>query len=145
MRTAAKVGASPFYGQPTFAGVFNGVTYTGQPFTPTPGDGVPRGRPRRGLWQLLTRAGMSYDLLGDGRNVVKFNYARYVGGGGGRRRAEHGRNRLRPLFPWVDLNADRFIQANEIVLTAVPLSWASGLRLQEPGQGHDLLPASTLT
>jgi hypothetical protein len=35
-------------------------------------------------------------------------------------------------YPWVDLNSDGFIQANEVVLTAAPLSWTSGYDYNNP-------------
>ena len=40
-------------------------------------------------------------------------------------------------YPWVDLNGDKFVQANEIVLTAAPLSWTERLRLQQPDRDVD--------
>ena len=130
----AEVGASPFYGQPTFAGVFNGVTYTGQPFTQLPAMEFPGADPDVAFGNFSPRAGMSYDLLGDGRNVVKFNYARYVGGGGWTASRLNTVATAYVRYPWVDLNADRVIQANEIVLTAVPLSWASGYDYRNPAK-----------
>jgi hypothetical protein len=138
------VPASPFYGQSTFAGVYGGVTYTGQPFNQLPSMTVGAIDPDVAFTNVSPRVGVTVDLAGSGRSVVKFHYARYVGqlgagpvpgagpialvystGGGGLTYVR---------YPWVDLNGDRFIQANEIVLTPVPLSWTSGYDYGDPSR-----------
>ena len=75
----ATVDAHPFYGKSSYAGVYNGVTYGGAVFNQLPALTFP-GHDSGGLspMNLSPRIGFTYDVLGDGRNVVKLNYARYV-------------------------------------------------------------------
>jgi hypothetical protein len=131
----ANVPANPFYGQATFAGVYSGVTYTGAPFNQLPALSFP-GHDSGGVayknWS--PRLGLSYDITGDGRSVAKFNYSRYV--------SQNGTGTLSSTYntvgttlvryPWVDLNNDKFVQANEIVLRAVPLTWTGGYDYNNP-------------
>lgn len=60
------------------------------------------------------RAGVTYDLFGTGKTVLKASGARY--NGSDMDVADHlnpvARSRLR--FPWADLNADRIVQRNEL-------------------------------
>ena len=131
---AANVAQSPFFGQATFAGVYNGVTYTGQPFAQLPAISFPGAEAGVAFTDWSPRAGFSYDINGDGRTVAKFNYARYVGqlGTGDMSSTYNTVVATYVRYPWVDLNADRFVQANEVVLTAAPLSWTTGYDYTNP-------------
>jgi hypothetical protein len=134
--------ASRFYGQPTFTGVHNGVTYTGKVFDQLPAidfkGAKALGDEGHAFLDWSPRVGVSLDLTGDGRSVVKFNYARYVGQLGGNSGMMSVRyNPVAQTFvryPWVDLNGDKFIQSNEIVYTSAPLSWTSGYNYNNPTQ-----------
>ncbi|MFB3855314.1 MAG: carboxypeptidase regulatory-like domain-containing protein [Vicinamibacterales bacterium] len=149
------VAASPFFGQPTFAGVYddggayNGLyngTYSGLAFSQLPAASFPGAKALgdKGLWfkDISPRLGVTYDLLGDGRNVVKFNYARYVGQLGGNSGLMSTRYNTLALtlvrYPWVDLNSDRVVQANEVVLLGekgfAPLAYTSGYDYNDPGK-----------
>jgi hypothetical protein len=98
----------------------------------------------KGHWfkNISPRAGFTYDLTGDGRNVVKFNYARYVGqlgGNSGMMSTNYNTVGLTQVrYPWVDLNKDGFIQANEIVYISAkgfaPLSYTGGYNYNNPTQ-----------
>ena len=134
------VPASPFYGQSTYAGVYGGVTYTGQPFNQLPSMTVGAIDPDVAFTNVSPRMGLSVDLTGSGRSVVKIHYARYVGQLGAGPVPGAGPIALvyAPValtyvrYPWVDLSGDRFIQAGEIVLTPVPLSWTAGYDYRNP-------------
>ena len=76
---AANVDASVFYGKPTFAGVYNGVTYTGAAFNQLPALAFPGADAGVAFNNWSPRAGLTYDLTGNGRSVVKMNFAHYVG------------------------------------------------------------------
>ena len=134
--------ASPFYGLPTYAGVYKGVTYTGKTFDQLPAisfaGAKALGDKGHAFVDWSPRVSMSYDLTGDGRNVLKFNYSRYVGQLGG----NSGLMSTRYLtvaqtfvrYPWLDLNKDGFIQSNEVVYTSSPLSWTAGYNYNNPTQ-----------
>jgi hypothetical protein len=137
---AASVDASPFYGQATFAGVYNGVTYTGAPFNQLPAltfNGA-KALGEEGLWfkNFSPRIGVTYDLAGDSTSVLRFNYARYADQIGNNAVSMSSSYNVVQLsfvrYPWMDLNRDQFIQANEIVVTAVPLSWTASYNYQNP-------------
>jgi hypothetical protein len=136
----SSVEANPFYGLPTYAGVYSGVTYTGAPFNQLPALSFPGARALgdKDLWfkNISPRLGFTYDVLGDGKNVVRFNFARYVNQlGGNSLQMSSTYNTVGTTlvrYPWVDVNRDGYIQANEIVLTAVPLSWTSGYDYNNP-------------
>ena len=128
------MGASPFYGQATYAGVYNGVTYTGAAFNQLPALAFTGADAGVCFNNFSPRLGLTYDLRGNGRNVVKFNYAHYVGQlGTGNLSSTYNTVRSPYVrYPWVDVNGDRFIQANEIVMTAAPLSWTTGYDYNNP-------------
>jgi hypothetical protein len=67
---------------------------------------------------------------------VKFNYAKYVEqlGSGGLAYVYNTVTTTYVRYPWVDVNGDKFIQANEVVMTADPLSWTSGYNYKNPSQ-----------
>jgi hypothetical protein len=69
------------------------------------------------VWRDFSpRLGLTYDLFGTGKTVVKSSYAVYYGQMGPGTLA----GQLNPVtealigFPWTDLNGDRFVQANEL-------------------------------
>ena len=130
----ANVSASRFYGQPTFAGVYNGVTYTGAPFNQLPALSFKGADAGVTFKNYSPRIGFTYDLTGSSRNVVKFNYSRYVGQIGTGDMSSTYNTVVSTLvrYPWVDVNSDRFVQANEIVLLPVPLNWTAGYDYNNP-------------
>ena len=138
--SATGVDATPFYGQPTYAGVYGGVTYTGAAFNQLPAlsfGGKSAGVPYK---TFSPRVGITYDLTGNGRNVVKFNYAKYVEqlGSGGLAYVYNTVTTTYVRYPWVDVNGDKFVQTNEVVLKSVPLSYSSGYDYNNPSKTtHD--------
>jgi hypothetical protein len=130
----ANVAASPFYGQATFKGTYNGVAYPGAAFNQLPALEFPGADADVNFKNWSPRIGVTYDLLGDGRNVAKFNYSHYVGqiGTGTLSSTYNTVSATLVRYPWVDVNGDKFIQANEVVLTAVPLSYTSGYDYNNP-------------
>ena len=126
--------ASPFYGKATYAGVYNGVTYTGANFNQLPALSFQGADAGVSFTNWSPRLGLTYDLTGDGRNVAKFNYSHYVSQNGtGSLSSTYNTVVLTQVrYPWLDLNTDGFIQANEVVFTAAPLSWTSGYDYNNP-------------
>jgi hypothetical protein len=98
-------------------------TVPANPFFPTLMPAVDfRGADAGVTWKDFSpRVGFTYDLKGDGRNVVSSSYATYFGqmapGQLSNQLASTGAVFVR--YPWNDLNGDQFVQANE-VNTAVP-------------------------
>ncbi len=66
---------------------------------------------------LAPRVGMTFDLTGDGSNIVKANYALYWGTGITTASSINPVSEVSLRFPWSDLNGDRFVQRNELDLT----------------------------
>jgi carboxypeptidase family protein/TonB-dependent receptor-like protein len=137
---AADVAANPFYGQPTFKGVYNGVTYTGKTFDQLPAVSF-SGAKAAGNQDLALKnwspvVALTYDLTGNGRNVAKFSYRRYVNQIGTGELSSNYNTVVSTLvrYPWVDVNGDKFVQANEVVYAATPLSWTSGYDYKNPTQ-----------
>jgi hypothetical protein len=66
------------------------------------------------------RLGVTYDLRGNGKSVVRFNYAMYFGqvGTAGVSGAINPVTRVSARYRWIDANHDKFVQANEIVNSA---------------------------
>ena len=99
---AASVGANPLYPQwlpaANFPGVDPGVKFN----------------------DLSPRLGFTYDLKGDGRSIVKANYAIYYGqvGTGGVASQLNPVSRVSARYRWIDSNHDKFVQANEVVNAA---------------------------
>jgi hypothetical protein len=131
----ANVGAHPFNGKATYAGVYSGVTYTGAAFNQLPALTFP-GHDSGGLTPMAfsPRLGFVYDLLGDGRNVIKLNYSRYINqfGTGSLSSTYNTVNTASVRYPWVDVNGDQFVQANEVVFTATPLTWGGNYDPNNP-------------
>jgi len=65
------------------------------------------------------RVGLTYDLAGNGRTIVRANYARYYGqvGVGGVAGQVNPAGAVTVRYPWTDLNGDRNVQANEVFPT----------------------------
>jgi hypothetical protein len=65
---------------------------------------------------ISPRVGLTYDVKGDGKTIVKANYAMYWGqvGTGGISGIVNPVSRTSLRYPWTDANGDKFIQANEI-------------------------------
>jgi hypothetical protein len=145
----ADVAASPMFGQTTFSGTFNDGgyynhrydgAYTGQAFNQLPGISFAGAEAGLAFKNWSPRAGFSYDIKGDGRSVAKVNYARYVEqiGTGDMSSTYNTVSSTQVRFPWVDLNGDKFVQANEIVMITqrgfAPLSSSSGYNYNNPTQ-----------
>ena len=62
------------------------------------------------------RLGMTYDLTGDHKTIVKLNYARYYGqvGTGGISSQVNPLSSVTVRYPWTDLNGDKVFQTNEV-------------------------------
>lgn len=80
------------------------------------------------------RVGLTYDLTGDGKTLVKTNYARYYGqvGDGGVAGTVNPVGSTTLRYPWVDLNGDKVAQANEIIASANPLSASTNWSAANP-------------
>jgi Carboxypeptidase regulatory-like domain/TonB-dependent Receptor Plug Domain len=68
---------------------------------------------------ISPRVGVTYDAMGDGKTVLKANYAMYYGqvGTGGVAFQVNPVSRVSIRYPWTDLNNDKFVQANELTIT----------------------------
>ena len=82
------------------------------------------------------RGGITYDLSGDGKTILKASASRYWGIG------MNTASRLEPTgttttlrFPWKDLNGDKVVQANELQV----FNAAGGLNLLNSPSGYDPL------
>ena len=141
----ASVPANPFYGKATFSGVYvpgTGIsstwagTYTGTVFNQLPATTFDGAKAGVAFKNFSPRIGFTYDLMGDGRNVVKLNYSRYANqiGTGSLAATYNTVNTASVRYPWVDLNNDQFIQANEIVYnpTIVPIARGGNYDWQNP-------------
>lgn len=130
----AKVDASPFYGKTTYAGEYNGVSYPGAVFNQLPAVSFAGAKAGVAFKNWSPRLGLTYDITDDGRNVVKLNYSRYVEqlGTGSMSSAYNTVVATTVRYPWVDVNGDKVVQANEVVLTAAPLQWTGGYDYNNP-------------
>ena len=142
----AAVAPSPFFGQPTFAGAYRGLVYAGDAFSQLPGVDYPGRTPDVSFNTFSPRVGVAVDLTGDGRTVLKGFLARYVGqlGAGNYPIAMVGNPGTLTFvtYPWVDRNGDRFVQANEVVLTPAPLAWSSGYDYLAPSKATGSVDSS---
>jgi hypothetical protein len=141
----ATVDAHPFNGQATFAGTYNdgGLfshrydgTYAGAAFAQLPSMSFP-GADAGVSWKNWSpRLGFTYDVTGDGRNVAKLNYARHVGqlGTGTMSSTYNTVTHTYVRYPWVDVNGDKSVTANEIVYLAIPLNYTGGYNYSNPTQ-----------
>ena len=133
---AASVPATAFYGQPTYSGVYGGVTYTGQPFNQLPSFEFGGANPPVSFNSISPRAGVSLDLTGKGHTLLKLYFARYAGqlgaGTGAIVAPLTPAGATYVLYPWMDIDGDGYIQAHEIVFTRVPLAWTSAYDYRKP-------------
>ena len=144
---SAEAPAHAFYGQKTFAGEYNdgglfagryNGTYTGQTFNQLPDAQFKGAKSGVSFKDWSPRVGITYDLTGNGRNVVKFNYARYVGqvGTGDMSSTYNTLVTTYVRYPWVDLNKDKFVTANEIIYLSekglAPLNSTGGYDYNDP-------------
>jgi hypothetical protein len=121
----SQVPAHPFFGQATqtgtvfrhlpaiaFAGFDHGVKFN----------------------DVVPRLGLNWDVRGDGRSVLKLNYARYASqlGDGSLAGAYNPVAASFVRFPWTDLNGDRFVQAGEINISGTPLSFGGNYNPNDP-------------
>lgn len=119
------VPATPFYGQ---------TTRTGLAFDQLPGITFPGAETGVKYTDIVPRLGLNWDVQGDGRSVIKTSYARYAGQLGDGDLA----GPLNPVgatlvrYPWTDLNGDKFVQANEINISAAPLTQSTGYDYRDP-------------
>jgi len=135
---ASNVPASPFFGQTT--GLFNADgTYAGPgaAFSQLPAIAFSGAQAGVAYRNWSPRLGLTYDLQGDGRSVIKASFARYVGqlGTGSLSSVYNPVASAFVRYPWHDLNGDGIIQPNEIdASAAAPLSWSSGYSYLNPTQ-----------
>ena len=82
------------------------------------------------------RLGAAYDLLGDGRTVVRSSFAMYYGqiAPGGLSGTLNPVSSASISFPWNDANGDRFVQLNEVTLTrAAVIAFDGNYNPDNPG------------
>jgi hypothetical protein len=152
---AGTVPGSPFFGDTTFAGTMQYCTsptatgcggtlrtYTvpGDPFNQLPSadfaGAKALGDKGYGYKNWGPRAGITYDVTGDGKNVAKFSYARYTAQAGtGDLSSSYTTtgSQAYVTYPWVDLNGDLVAQANEIVMIPVPINYGGNYDYTNPG------------
>ena len=70
------------------------------------------------------RVGLTYDVFGTGKTIVRANYARYYGqvGTGGVSSQVNPLSGVTVRYPWFDANGDRVAQTSEIVASSKPLA-----------------------
>jgi hypothetical protein len=80
------------------------------------------------------RAGLTYDLKGDGKTVLKVSGSRYFGlGMSTAQYLEPTSDTTTLRFPWKDLNGDKVVQANELQV----FNASGGLNLLNSPTGYD--------
>ena len=106
---------TPIYGQ---------ITRTGIPFNQLPAITFAGAESGVVFNNLAPRLGLNWDLKGDGHNVVKLNFSRYASqlGDGDTSSTYNPVGTTTVRYPWTDLNGDRFVQPNEINISAPPLA-----------------------
>ena len=100
------------------------------------------------VWKDFSpRIGFTYDLKGDGRNVVSSSYATYYGqmspGQLSSQLAATGAVFVR--YPWTDANGDGFVQPTKSTPTGAVPQQEHGVRSGEPGQHRRRRRASIRT
>jgi hypothetical protein len=119
------VPAHPFFGQPTITGAVFGhlpaINFAGFEHDVK-------------FNNLAPRLGLNWDVQGDGRSVMKINYARYASqiGDGSLAGTYNPVQASFIRFPWTDLNGDKSVQANEINITGTPLSFGGNYNPATP-------------
>ncbi|HMF94125.1 MAG TPA: TonB-dependent receptor [Vicinamibacterales bacterium] len=83
------------------------------------------------------RLGLTYDLRGSGKTIARVNYASYWGqvGTGGVANQLNPISRVSVRYPWIDLNGDKFVQANEVVASNRPLAVTGNWDPNNPSAG----------
>lgn len=119
------VAAHPFFGQ---------TTQTGAPFNQLPAVNFAGADGGVTFTDLVPRLGFSYDVKGDGRNVIKANYARYAAqlGDGDIASTYNPVVATFVRYPWTDLNGDKFVQPGEVNITGNPLAQTGGYNAANP-------------
>jgi hypothetical protein len=80
------------------------------------------------VWNDISpRLGFTYDLMGTGRSILKSSYATYYGQMGPGQLSGNlvAISQVSVRYPWRDLNADTFVQANELTIVANPVKSAA--------------------
>jgi hypothetical protein len=132
---ASAVPAHPFFGQATATGaIFNHLpafSFAGRDGGVTFADFGPR-------------LGLNWDLKGDGRSVVKVNYAMYANqlGDGDIASTYNPVQASFIRFPWADRNGDKVVQANEITITGTPLSFGGNYNPNDPTGANATTPGT---
>jgi carboxypeptidase family protein/TonB-dependent receptor-like protein len=89
------------------------------PLQPTwlPAINFPGADPNLAFNNFSPRLGATYDVTGDGKTLVKANYALYWGqvGNQGYDSQINPVTRVSARYAWIDFNHDKFVQANEVV------------------------------
>ncbi|MEO5762255.1 MAG: TonB-dependent receptor, partial [Vicinamibacteria bacterium] len=114
--------------------IFGQITQTGLPFNQLPSVTFAGAESGVKFNDFAPRLGLTYDLKGDGHNVVKVNYARYASqlGDGSLSSTYNPVAQATVRYPWTDLNGDKFVQPNEINISAAPLAQSSGYNYLTP-------------
>lgn len=122
---ASQVPAHPFFGR---------ATQTGAVFQHLPAIAFAGFEHGVKLNDLAPRLGINWDVKGDGRGVIKLNYARYASqiGDGTLASTYNPVNQATIRYPWTDLNGDRFVQVNEINISATQLSFSGNYNPSNP-------------
>ena len=82
------------------------------------------------------RVGFTYDLTGNGRTIVKANFARYFGqvGNGGVASTVNPVGTTTLRYPWADLNNNGVADVGEVTLSANPISASTNWSAAEPAR-----------
>ncbi len=83
---------------------------------------------------ISPRLGITYDLMGDGRTILRGNYARYYGqvGTAGVSGAVNPLSGVTVRYPWVDANGDKSAQTSEILASDKPLATSGNWSATNP-------------
>jgi hypothetical protein len=101
-----------------------------------PGINFPGADPGVAFNDWSPRVGLTYDLTGDGRTIIKANYARYYGqvGNGGVASTVNPVGSTTLRYPWTDLNNNGSADTGEIALSANPISASTNWSAAEPAR-----------
>ncbi|HYT69550.1 MAG TPA: carboxypeptidase regulatory-like domain-containing protein [Vicinamibacterales bacterium] len=93
------------------------------------------------------RLGFTYDVSGDGKTIAKANYAMYFGqvGTGGVASQLNPVSRVSARYRWVDLDHDKFVDANEIVNSAGAPAAVTDTLITPTGNWSPLNPTAVTT
>jgi len=85
------------------------------------------------------RLGITYDLFGKGKTVIKSNFAMYFDQRSAGQLADvhnpigNGTAPLSVSFPWTDLNKDGLVQINEVDTSKAPAAFSTNYQVASPG------------